>query len=211
MIILYKKINGFTLVELLAVIAVLSIISVVAGGIIVNSLGNAKGDIDKTQETMLINTAKMYYQNNLDYRYGYYDENNKIFVTEELTKYNICIQKNLVEEGYLDEFKDDKSNDIYGYIKVKNNGGKYTYTYMSGGENNCVPCQEKGDVNRDGIVDMTDAYIVQQYVVFGTVEPEYKDSLEKYGDMDGDHEVAGIDAFAIARIFNNDENRACPY
>ncbi len=212
MIILDNKRNGFTLIELLAVIAVLSIISVVAGGIIINSLGNAKGDINKIQENNLIDTAKVFFQDILNYNYL-----NSSGETVDLISYNICIQENLVKEGYLDEFKDDNNNKKYGYIKVKNSDGKYTYKYISGGENNCVPCQPKGDVNRDGIVDTTDFNIAQAYVFKwteydGISMSEYSDLLNTYGDVAepyGKFDTA--DMLGILDLPDNGTNRACPY
>ena len=85
------KNSGFTLVELLATIAIISILGVISVGVIMNSVGSAKNDLDKYQEEMLISTAELYF-----------DDNVSDFELDQ--EYNICIQENLVFDGYLDEY-----------------------------------------------------------------------------------------------------------
>ena len=113
-----KKKNGFTLVELLAVIVVLGLISAIASGIIINTLGNAKSDINKVQENMLIDTAKLYYQDN--YGESGYD-----------TAKSICIQYDLVDGGYLENFTNDKGQKYYGTISITTSSNKQTFKLNS--------------------------------------------------------------------------------
>lgn len=99
------KKNGFTLVELLITIAIIAILGVISVSSIINSLGGAKNDLDEYQKDILINTAKLYFDDNVD--------------TSDAVDgktYNICIQGSLVANNYLEDYKDDSDNDIYGVI-----------------------------------------------------------------------------------------------
>lgn len=119
MSILNKK--GFTLIELLAVIAILGIITVIAGASIVNTMSDAKGDIDAIQENSLISTAKIYFQDN------FYDTTNYEFSyttdDSDINTYIICIQNDLVGDNYFDEVTDKKNNPITGIIYLKDVNG----------------------------------------------------------------------------------------
>ncbi|MBE6153590.1 MAG: type II secretion system protein [Firmicutes bacterium] len=122
------KNSGFTLVELLATIAIISILGVISVGVIMNSVGSAKNDLDKYQEEMLISTAELYF-----------DDNVSDFELDQ--EYNICIQENLVFDGYLDEYVDSNGAPYNGIIKIipkeVNNVIKLTSSISMGTESNC--------------------------------------------------------------------------
>ena len=99
------KKNGFTLVELLAVIALIAILGVVASGIMVGSLGGAKDDINKIQEKMIISAAKAY------------------VVDNGCSGTCTVSVSTLISEGYIDD-----TTDVRGSITVTESSGKYTYT-----------------------------------------------------------------------------------
>lgn len=99
------KKNGFTLVELLATIMLLGILMAIGTGIVINSLGSAKSNIDEVQKKMILSTAESYFNENVN-------------ITSD-TEYYICVRKDLIDNGYMSEFKNKDGK--YGYGKVKIN------------------------------------------------------------------------------------------
>ncbi len=125
------KKNGFTLVELLITIALIAILGVISVGVIINSLSGAKSDLDEFQKETLISTAKLYFDDNA----------NTSGVTNG-TKYNICIQENLVADNYLDESDDNLLHGIITLTTEVDSNGTITKVESSisiGDEENCFP------------------------------------------------------------------------
>lgn len=99
------KKNAFTLVELLATIMLLGVLMAIGTGIVINSLGSAKTDIDEVQKKMILSTAESYFNENVN--------------ITSATEYYICVRNDLINEGYMSEFKNQDGQ--YGYGKVKIN------------------------------------------------------------------------------------------
>ena len=104
--------KGFTLVELLAVIVILSIIATItlySTGVV---LKDSKESLSKAQKDRLIEVAKIYYLNNSTATY-------------------VCIST-LIDEGLIDvdEVLDPKTKEpLEGYITITTTGNKVRYAY----------------------------------------------------------------------------------
>lgn len=65
----------------------------------------------------------------------------------------------------------------------------------------------KGDVNRDGVVDMTDACLILHSCTCLMSEKDaadipYYDNIVKYGDMDGNGQIETIDATIALQLYS---------
>lgn len=60
----YRIKNGFTLIEILAIVVIIGLIFVLVLPKITNSLKNKKSDIDKTTTNIVISAAKLYVMDN---------------------------------------------------------------------------------------------------------------------------------------------------
>ena len=96
--------KGFTLIELLITIALIGVLGVIAVGTIMNSVGSAKSDLSDYQKDILKKTAEFYFEE-------------EIYTTDK-NPYIVCIQEDLVANGYLDEYKDSDGNLILGEIDL---------------------------------------------------------------------------------------------
>lgn len=83
--------NGFTLIELLGVIVLISVISFVSFPTILNHIKNADNEISELTETLVIDAAK-----------DYVDDNLNSFPKKNNSTYCITISK-LSNSNYLDE------------------------------------------------------------------------------------------------------------
>lgn len=97
--------NGFTLVELLSVIVIIGILGAISVGIIINTVSNTKNDIDEAQKEILGSSAKLYFNENVD-----------LFSVGNT--YTVYIQKDLVNNNYIEEFLDSNDNRLYGTIEL---------------------------------------------------------------------------------------------
>lgn len=61
----YKIKNGFTLIEVLAVVVIIGLMFVLVIPRITNSLKGKKGDVDKTTTNIVISATKLYVMDNL--------------------------------------------------------------------------------------------------------------------------------------------------
>ena len=104
--------KGFTLVEILAVIVLIVVISLLVFPSILNSIKSSQDEIDEATKLLLINAAKLYVDDNSD--------NYK----EDLHTYCIPVS-NLIDLGYLsDTITTNKKDDIKDQI-IKLNNSNY--------------------------------------------------------------------------------------
>ena len=109
-----KKNNGFSLIELLAVIVILCLLFGIGGFYIFNTIKNSKDKSDVIADNVIKKTASTYISEN----------NNDIIWTDDTdntnSKYTCVSVQSLIEKGYFkeSEIKEDKKNN---YIIVKKN------------------------------------------------------------------------------------------
>lgn len=140
--ILKKNKKGFTLTEMLAVVAILAIF---AGFLIPNFLGVFSENLEKTmkvQENNIVDAAKLYVQDYclspIDINYtcasaltAQYSANNFKYYTGNLSL------DTLVDEEYIDPVVANKGTICSGYIKItaQSSNGLMSYkTYLSCGD-----------------------------------------------------------------------------
>ncbi|GAA0361916.1 hypothetical protein GCM10008932_13160 [Alkalibacterium iburiense] len=98
-----KKEEGFTLVELLAVIVILGIIVAIAIPTIGNVIGTAEGNASEAEQELIKDAARLYE------------------VGEDEPEFPVTVGT-LKEKGYLDE----RSGELDDSISVKNDDGVFT-------------------------------------------------------------------------------------
>ena len=91
--------RGFTLIELLGVIVLIAIISLLAFPSILNHIKKAQDTIDKTTKNLVINAAKNYVNDNLDFFPKVEDNVFCVTLTELLS--NKYLDKAIIDENEL--------------------------------------------------------------------------------------------------------------
>ena len=123
--------KGFTIVELLAVLILLAIVSTVTYLIVGNTINNSKDKLSSVQIDNVIEAAKSYYL-----KEGMSEENIDSSSTET------CVNLSyLVDNGYIDnvEVKDLATKEkITASVKIKYSNNKYKYEYI---EEECSICK----------------------------------------------------------------------
>jgi len=106
-----KNNNGFTLVELLAVIVVLGIILTIAIPKIVLLINNAKESVYVKDEQMMVSSVKKFVLTNGDY------------IPDEIgVGINVPLSE-MISQNFMENIVDpkDKSTNCTGYVEVKKN------------------------------------------------------------------------------------------
>lgn len=93
--------KGFTLIELMAVIVILSIIALITTPIVINTISSVRNELSKEQKQIIINAARMWGVKNLSVD----DNNNPIKNSEIINSITINDLKN---DGFLEK-KDIKN------------------------------------------------------------------------------------------------------
>lgn len=99
--------NGFTLIELIATIALIAILGVISIGIVTGSFSNAKNELDNYQKETIKSTAELYFDDNVT------------SLNSGTEYYYIYIKKDLVDNNYLEQPKNGDSELLYGKITLK--------------------------------------------------------------------------------------------
>lgn len=112
--------NGFTLIEVLAVIIILGVIGLIVMPVVTNSLKESKDELLEVQLTNIKEAAKTWSADNI----------NKLPTIKDGSK-NITLEK-LQNEGYIDEgIKNPKTDELFNAkavcVNIKFNGNKYIY------------------------------------------------------------------------------------
>lgn len=128
--------KGFTLIELIATIVIMALVSLLAYPSIRNALSSNKTTSCKYYEKSLVIAAKSYIQK----EGGDIIEGNGGYFPASL---NITMQE-LINTGYIDAYN-DKNTKIQGSpsIVVRYNSATYTYTYESH-----ITCVNKNNTSR---------------------------------------------------------------
>ena len=112
--------NGFTLVELLAVIVILSVVLLITTISVGSVLNESENSLSDTQKKKLEQAAENYY------------------IKEGMNKNDMCVSiSELINKGYIenDSVKDPKDKDeMTGYVKITYASNQYSYKYQ---ENSC--------------------------------------------------------------------------
>jgi prepilin-type N-terminal cleavage/methylation domain-containing protein len=118
------KSRGFTLIEILGVVAILGIIALVAVPNIISSLKTAESNKEKSYENQVIQGAELYVEQNRD-----------LFKVRLASKNPFFVHINdVVATGYIQStlVKPDgkKSSEDKGCVLVTNNNGMLSYSYV---------------------------------------------------------------------------------
>ena len=115
---MYNK--GFTLAEVLGVIVLLSLLAAISFSGITNRLNNSKQEISEAQETLILNSAELYV-----------NENRLIYEKKAGNVYCILVES-LIEQEYLSSPILDISGEEIDYktkVKVVYLNDKFQFTY----------------------------------------------------------------------------------
>jgi len=116
--------KGFTLVELLAVIVILGVLTAVTTVAVSDTIKNSKNKLTDIQIDTIEEVAEMYYlkegMNNIDYENDTHED---------------CVEVSyLIDNGYFDDVKIiDASTveEIEGSVKISYKSNQYTYKYQT--------------------------------------------------------------------------------
>lgn len=130
-----KKLNkqGFTLVELLSVIVILSVVVLIATNAVIPMMNGAKKQVLATEANKFIAAAKT------------------LYVNEGSTGTKCYTYEQIINSGLI-----EKNDETYnGSFLIEENNGKYTYKiWLSNGKN--MIDGKSPDVTSDDVIDSSD-------------------------------------------------------
>ena len=138
-----KDNKGFTLVELLAVLVLLSVVMAIVIPSLSASLSRTKDKQNQSNYKFLESAAEMYVSDYFDSVKSNMGDNNKC-KDEENGEYNKCkcyiTISDLLEEGYIDQNAtvDADGNEFYGVIVYDKSNNSYQYTDKDVSFNSCL-------------------------------------------------------------------------
>ena len=117
------KKNGFTLIEILAVIIILGVVGLIVMPVVTSSLKESKDELYNVQISNIKEAAKTWAADNI------------YTLPTEINKSVIVTLGTLQTEGYIDAgIKNPKTNEEFNVeetcVKVLYNGKKYTYSVL---------------------------------------------------------------------------------
>ena len=213
--------KGFTLVELLAVIIILSLLALITGTAVTKMVKDSKDDLSDVQNKLLISAAKTFASEDM----SMLPENG------ECSKITL---RALKSEGYIDskivdpQTKLPYENELTKAVTIRASGtasGRIIYTYdnienlTSAQTENCVDKYGyrnfwdkhiNGDLNGDGVIDATDVALIQQ-VIAGSLQPSSLNCISgatHCGDINNDTKYNGYDLQALQDLVDYDEENA---
>lgn len=119
--------NGFTLVELLAVIIILGVISLIVVVSVWPTVKNSKNKLSDIQKNNIEEAAKTYYLQE-----GMTDEDYESESFQKCVNLSYLISNNYIEDSSVYDPKD--SAEMTGSVLITYSNKKYTYKYQ---DNNC--------------------------------------------------------------------------
>lgn len=188
--------KGFTLVELLGVLAVLMAIILVAIPSISSSLERNKNKVDEQKREIILSAAEIYVnKHKKEFEYNSF----------LLGKCGIPVSKIKADDLLTD---DELLNSQNKKLNVKYSNG----TVISDIENAMIKyyngsfifspireCQKRGDVNKDGYLTNADVELLMNASVSLI---EFDAEQKAIGDMDNDGEITASDAMIAMQIIN---------
>ncbi|MBR3363179.1 MAG: prepilin-type N-terminal cleavage/methylation domain-containing protein [Bacilli bacterium] len=117
--------KGFTLVEIIGVIAIIGILGIVTAPIITGVLSDSNNKIDKNQEKLIIGAARSY----------------AIKQAFEI-KANDCVKvSTLIKDGFLESFDNSANDDSVNYndyvVEITKSGSTYNYEIKTSSDRAC--------------------------------------------------------------------------
>lgn len=124
------KKNGFTLIELIGVMVILSIIALITYPIIKDSFNNSKTGLSREQVKSIENIARIWASKNSDELPSENPNEIKYLTIEELKKSGLLENKKILEM--------DSDEELKGCVKIYYGNNKYNYEFgVYDGEPGC--------------------------------------------------------------------------
>ena len=117
--------KGFTLIELMAVIVILSVIALITTPIVINVISNVRNELSNEQKQIIENAARMWGIKNLSA-----DDNNQPIKNSEVI--NSIAINNLKNDGFLEK-KDIKNEDEMEHagVCISYDGNQFIYKFIN--------------------------------------------------------------------------------
>ena len=123
--------KAFTLIEMLAILLLLAVLSLILIPTVQKSLKNAKNDIYNAQVKVVLNAAESYF---MDSNYVITDSEKKVIYLSDIVKSGYLDSKKIINT--IDE------NEMTGCVLISTYSNQYHYKYLS----SLDKCQEYSNI-----------------------------------------------------------------